>query len=54
MVKTLPGIREAIEQRNWKEAQDNEGIVAKTIQSYNQQVQQAVDIVKKNSDKKSF
>ena len=53
-VKTLPGIREAIEQKNWKEAQDNEGIVAKTIQSYNQQVQQAVDIVKKNTDKKSF
>ena len=53
-VKTLPGIREAIEQKNWKEAQDNEGIVAKTIQSYNQQVQQAVDIVKKNTDKNSF
>jgi N-acetylated-alpha-linked acidic dipeptidase len=53
-VKTLPGIREAIEQRNWKEAQENEAIVAKTIQTYNQQVQKAVDIVKKNSDKKSF
>jgi N-acetylated-alpha-linked acidic dipeptidase len=30
-VKTLPGIREAIEQRNWKEAQDQVGVVAKSI-----------------------
>jgi N-acetylated-alpha-linked acidic dipeptidase len=50
----LPGIREAIEQRNWKEAQQNEEIVAKTITNYNQQVQQAIDVVKKNTDKKSF
>ncbi|HZY35818.1 MAG TPA: transferrin receptor-like dimerization domain-containing protein [Mucilaginibacter sp.] len=30
-VKTLPGIREAIEQRNWTEAQDQIGIAAKGI-----------------------
>ena len=30
-VKTLPGIREAIEQRNWTEAQDQIVIVAKSI-----------------------
>ncbi len=30
-VKTLPGIREAIEQRNWKEAQDQIGVTAKSI-----------------------
>jgi N-acetylated-alpha-linked acidic dipeptidase len=30
-VKTLPGIREAIEQRNWKEAQDQVAVVAKSI-----------------------
>jgi N-acetylated-alpha-linked acidic dipeptidase len=53
-VKTLPGIREAIEQRNWKEAQENTDIVAKAITTYNQQVQQAIDIVKKNGEKKSF
>ncbi|HEV8285848.1 MAG TPA: M28 family metallopeptidase [Chitinophagaceae bacterium] len=53
-VKTLPGIREAIEQKNWKEAQENTEIVAKTIQTYNQQVQQAIDVVKKNGEKKSF
>ena len=30
-VKTLPGIREAIEQRNWTEAQEQIGVVAKSI-----------------------
>jgi N-acetylated-alpha-linked acidic dipeptidase len=44
-VKTLPGIREAIEQRNWKEAQDNIEIVSKTIENYTRQVQQAVNII---------
>ena len=37
-VKTLPGIREAIEQRNWKEAQENIEIVSKTLKSYTEQV----------------
>ena len=53
-VKTLPGIREAIEQRNWKEAQENTDIVAKAITTYNKQVEQAVNVVNKNGDKKSF
>lgn len=39
-VKTLPAIREAIEQRNWKEAQEGISTVSQTIQSYNTQVQQ--------------
>ena len=30
-VKTMPGIREAIEQRNWKEAQDQIEVTSKTI-----------------------
>ena len=30
-VKTMPGIREAIEQRNWKEAQDQIEVDAKRI-----------------------
>ena len=30
-VKTLPGIREAIEQRNWEEAQQQIEVDAKTI-----------------------
>jgi len=32
-VKTLPGIREAIEQRNWTEAQEQIAVVAKSINS---------------------
>src|SRR5688572_20836867 len=45
-VKTLPGIREGIEERNWKEAQDNILIVAKTIGTYTNEVKQATSIVK--------
>ena len=45
-VKTLPGIREGIEERNWKEAQDNIEIVAKTMEAYTDQVKQATNIVK--------
>ncbi|HVU59181.1 MAG TPA: transferrin receptor-like dimerization domain-containing protein, partial [Puia sp.] len=33
-VKTLPGIREAIEQRNWKEAQEQIGIVAAVLKKF--------------------
>jgi N-acetylated-alpha-linked acidic dipeptidase len=33
-VKTLPGIREAIEQRNWKEAQEQVEIAAATLNSF--------------------
>jgi len=33
-VKTLPGIREAIEQRNWKEAQQQIGIAAAVLQKF--------------------
>jgi N-acetylated-alpha-linked acidic dipeptidase len=53
-VKTLPGIREAIEQRNWKEAQANAEIVAKTIQDYNEHVAKAIEVVRKGEGKKSF
>jgi N-acetylated-alpha-linked acidic dipeptidase len=45
-VKTLPGIREGIEERNWKEAQDNISVVAKTIEVYTNEVKQATSIVK--------
>jgi N-acetylated-alpha-linked acidic dipeptidase len=45
-VKTLPGIREAIEERKWKEAQENIEIVAKTIDVYNVQVNAAVSLLK--------
>lgn len=33
-VKTLPGIREAIEQRNWKEAQEQIGIAAQVLTKF--------------------
>ena len=45
-VKTLPGIREGIEERNWKEAQDNIQVVAKTIEAYTTEVKEATTIVK--------
>jgi N-acetylated-alpha-linked acidic dipeptidase len=38
-VKTLPGIREAIEQRNWKEAQEQIEIASQTIEDFNRQVE---------------
>jgi N-acetylated-alpha-linked acidic dipeptidase len=44
-VKTLPAIREAIEQRNYKEAGENISVVAQAIQAYNSQVQQAIKLV---------
>lgn len=34
-VKTLPGVREAIEQKKWKEAQDEIEVLAKTLANYN-------------------
>ena len=46
-VKTLPGISEAIEQKNWKEAQENIQIVAHSIQEYNAQVQTAIGLLNK-------
>ncbi len=38
-VKTLPGIREAIEQRNWKEAQEQIEIASQAIEEFNRQVE---------------
>ncbi|HYM95263.1 MAG TPA: transferrin receptor-like dimerization domain-containing protein, partial [Chitinophagaceae bacterium] len=46
-VKTLPAIREAIEQRNWKEAQESIEIVSKTMEAYTQQVLQATNVIGK-------
>jgi N-acetylated-alpha-linked acidic dipeptidase len=45
-VKTLPGIREAIEERHWQEAQDNIEIVAKTLNAYSGEVEQATAMLK--------
>lgn len=40
-VKTLPGIREAIEQRDWKEAQEQIRIVSDVIDRYASEIQKA-------------
>jgi N-acetylated-alpha-linked acidic dipeptidase len=45
-VKTLPAVREAIEQRNWKAAQVNIDVLAQTLNDYNDQVNKAVSIMK--------
>ena len=39
-------MREGIEERHWKEAQDNIEVVAKTIEVYTKEVKQATSIVK--------
>ncbi|HUR11880.1 MAG TPA: transferrin receptor-like dimerization domain-containing protein, partial [Flavitalea sp.] len=53
-VKTLPGIREGIEERNWTEAQENIVVVARTMEAYTSEVKKAVEIVKVVERKKSF
>jgi N-acetylated-alpha-linked acidic dipeptidase len=48
-VKTLPGIREAIEQRNWKEAEEQIKIAAGVIEKLTKEIGKATEIVKKAS-----
>ena len=43
-VKTLPSVREAIEQRDWKEAQEQISIVAKTIENFAVEIDKAVKL----------
>ncbi|MEP6944466.1 MAG: M28 family metallopeptidase [Acidobacteriota bacterium] len=40
-VKTLPGVREAIEQRDWKEAQEQVSIIAATLERFAAEVDRA-------------
>jgi N-acetylated-alpha-linked acidic dipeptidase len=44
-VKTLPAVREAIEQRNWKEAEEQVGLVAKTIEGFAREIDKATGVV---------
>ncbi|HYQ85807.1 MAG TPA: transferrin receptor-like dimerization domain-containing protein [Bacteroidota bacterium] len=44
-VKTLPGVREAIEQRNWKEAEEQIGVVAGVLERYSEEISAATKIV---------
>ncbi len=43
-VKTLPGIREAIEQRDWKEAREQIEIAARTIERFIEQIDRASEM----------
>lgn len=40
-VKTLPGVRESIEQRDWEEADRQIGIVAEVLDAYTSQIERA-------------
>ncbi len=44
-VKTLPGIREAIEQRNWREAREQIEIAAKAVERYTAEIESATRIL---------
>ena len=46
-VKTLPGVREAIEQRNWQEAEEQIPIVANVLTNFAEQINAATELVKK-------
>lgn len=43
-VKTLPGVREAIEQRDWREASEQIAIVARTIESFAAEIDRAAKL----------
>jgi N-acetylated-alpha-linked acidic dipeptidase len=47
-VKTLPGIREAIEQRNWKEAAEQIAIVSRVIEGFAAEIDKATKLAKGN------
>ena len=40
-VKTLPGIREAIEERHWDEANEYMGVVARALNAYSERLDRA-------------
>jgi N-acetylated-alpha-linked acidic dipeptidase len=47
-VKTLPGIREAIEQKNWQEASSEIEVVARTLDQVSHQIEAATARLKTN------
>ena len=46
-MKTLPGIREAIEERNWKEAGEQVPIVASSIERFAGEINRAAELLRK-------
>jgi len=45
-VKTLPGVREAIEQRDWKEAEEQVGVVADVLTKYAESIDRAAALLR--------
>jgi N-acetylated-alpha-linked acidic dipeptidase len=43
-VKTIPGVREAIEQRDWKEASDNILLIARTLENFSAEIDRATKL----------
>lgn len=43
-VKTLPGVREAIEEKDWKEAQEQIGVLTSTLKKFNAHIEDINDI----------
>lgn len=46
-VKTLPGVREGIEEKNWKEAQERIGVLTAALMSFDGVIQHAIAILGK-------
>ena len=45
-VKTLPGVREAIEERNWNEAEEQIAIAAKALERCGDEISKATALVR--------
>ena len=45
-VKTLPSVREAIEQRRWQEAQEQITVVAGAIEAFAREIEKATTLLK--------
>jgi N-acetylated-alpha-linked acidic dipeptidase len=45
-VKTLPGVREAIEEKNWPEMEAQSQVLVKTLESFAAQIQRATELLK--------
>ena len=43
-VKTLPSVREAVEQKDWKEAQEQIQVLAETLSDFNEYVEEMIEI----------
>jgi N-acetylated-alpha-linked acidic dipeptidase len=48
-VKTLPGVREALEQRNWKEADEQATVVARVLEGYAAEIDRATALLSADS-----